>query len=48
MEKLSHLWQRFYKRDFYIKKYRTYASGPVPRLGYNCTKGGFNYHRQII
>ena len=35
-----------YRREkFYIKRLRTYATGPVPRLGYNCTMGGENTHR---
>ena len=37
-----------YKKRFLYKKIQTYASGPVPRLGYNCTKGGFNYHNNYL
>ena len=48
IDKAKNVNEAYKKEIFYIKKYRTYASGPVPRLGYNCIKGGFNYHRQII
>ena len=38
--------KKAYKREkHYIKKLRTFASGPIPRLGYNCTLGGENTHR---
>ena len=35
----------YIREKYYIKKLRTFASGPIPRLGYNCTLGGENTHR---
>ena len=38
--------KKAYTREkHYIKKLRTFASGPIPRLGYNCTLGGENTHK---
>ena len=45
LETVGGLKNAFSKEKYYIKKLKTYASGQVPRLGYNCTLGGENLHR---